>query len=279
MHVVAKVEEWNAAGLVYTVEESVAWLRMNRPERRNAIHVPLRTALLEAIIEVSEDPDVRCAVITGTGTAFSSGADLGQVGGANEVPQERSRGLGVIQRDDVLLYGWGRLMNAIWNSEKVFITAVNGVAAGGGCQLALAGDLIVAADNATFWEIFVKRALPLEGGGAWILPKLTSLVRAKEIAILGEPLRAADAERYGMINRSVPAAELDSTVRALAARVASGPTIRIGHIKSQLNESYESTKEKSMRDEGTYLALTPGSDGPEAMQAYLEKREPRFTGR
>jgi 2-(1,2-epoxy-1,2-dihydrophenyl)acetyl-CoA isomerase len=170
-------------------------------------------------------------------------------------------------------------MNAIWNSEKVFITAVNGVAAGGGCQLALAGDLIVAADNATFWEIFVKRALPLEGGGAWILPKLTSLVRAKEIAILGDPLSAADAERYGMINRCVPAAELDSTVRALAARVASGPTIRIGHIKSQLNESYESTKEKSMRDEGTYLALTPGSDGPEAMQAYLEKREPRFTGR
>jgi 2-(1,2-epoxy-1,2-dihydrophenyl)acetyl-CoA isomerase len=275
----ADPQAWERAGLIYTVEDSVAWLRMNRPERRNAIHRPLRTALLEAINEVSEDPDVRCAVIIGTGSAFSSGADLGQEGGANEVPLERSRGQGVIQRDDVMLYGWARLMNAIWNSDKVFITAVNGIAAGGGCQLALSGDLIVAADTASFWEVFVHRALPLEGGGAWILPKLTSLVRAKEIAILGDRLSAADAERWGMINRCVPVDELESTVRELAARVASGPTIRIGHIKSQLNESYESTKDKSFRDEATYLALTAGTDGAEAMTAYVERRDPKFRGR
>ena len=272
-------EAWARADLLYTVEDSVAWLRLNRPARRNAIHRPLRTALLEAINEVGEDPEVRCAVIIGTGSAFSSGADLGQEGGAGEVPIERSRWTGVVQRDDGLLYSWSRLMNAIWNSEKVFITAVNGMAAGGGCQLALSGDFIVAADTASFWEVFVHRAFPLEGGGAWILPKLTSLVRAKEIAILGEPLSAVDAERWGMINRCVPADELESTVRELAARVAQGPTIRIGHIKSQLNESFESTKEKSFRDEATYLALTVGADGVEAMTVYRERRDPHFTGR
>jgi 2-(1,2-epoxy-1,2-dihydrophenyl)acetyl-CoA isomerase len=275
----ADVEAWERAGLVYSVEDHVALIRMNRPEKRNAIHIPMRRALLEAINEVSEDPEVRCAIITGTGVAFSSGADLTQEGGANEVPSERSRGMGVIQRDDVLLYGWGRLMSAIWNSDKVFITAVNGVAAGGGCQLALSGDLIVAAESATFWEIFVRRGLPLEGGGSWILPKLTSLVRAKEIAILGDPLSAADAERYGMINRCVPDDQLDAEVRALAARIAEGPTIRIGHIKSQLNESFEQSMNQCLRDEATYLALTGGSDSAEAMAAFADRREPRFTGR
>ncbi|MGE0308742.1 MAG: enoyl-CoA hydratase/isomerase family protein [Acidimicrobiia bacterium] len=275
----ADVEGWQSAGLLYSVEDSVAWLRLNRPERRNAMHRPLRTALVEAIHEVSEDPDVRCAIIIGTGVAFSSGADLTQDGGANEIPPERSRGFGVIQRDDVLLYGWDRLMNGIWNSDKVFIAAVNGVAAGGGCNLALACDFIVAAEEATFWEIFVQRGLPLEGGGAWILPKLTSIVRAKQIAILGDPLSAADAERFGMINQCVPGDQLEDTVRALAHRVATGPTIRIGHIKSQINASFEQSKDQSFRDEATYLALSGGSDSAEAINAFLEKRPPKFTGR
>ncbi|MGE0307797.1 MAG: enoyl-CoA hydratase/isomerase family protein [Acidimicrobiia bacterium] len=275
----ADIERWNAAGLQYSVEDSVAWLRMNRPERRNAIHIPLRTALLQAIHEVSEDPDVRAAVITGNGVAFSSGADLAQEGGAGELPKERWRSIETARRDDSMLYAWNRLMNAIWNSDKVFISAVNGIAAGGGCQLALACDFIVASEEASFWEVFVHRGFPLEGGGAWILPKLTSLVRAKEIAILGEPLTAAEALQFGMINRCVSADALESTARDIAARVAKGPTIRIGHIKSQLNASYEQTKDQSFRDEANYMGLHGGSDATEAITAYIERRPPNFTGR
>jgi 2-(1,2-epoxy-1,2-dihydrophenyl)acetyl-CoA isomerase len=276
---VADVAAWDESGLQYEVRDGVAWLRLNRPDKRNAIDRPLRIALLAAIHEVTEDPDVRAAVITGNGKAFCSGADLTQDGGPLEVPPERRREGPNLSRDDGLLYGWARLMERIWRSEKVFIAGVNGIAAGGGCQLALGCDFIIASEEASFWEVFVRRGLPLEGGGAWILPKLASLVRAKELALLGRPLAATEAERWGMVNRVVPAADFDATLQEWAADVASGPTIRIGHIKGQLNSSYESGMLASFKEEAALLGLGGGSDSHEAMMAYVERRDPDFTGR
>ncbi len=275
----ADVEGWAAAGLQFELDGGVAWLRLNRPQKRNAIDRPLRNALLAAIHEVGEDPAIRAAVITGNGPAFSSGADLTQEGGPIEVPEDRRLPGPNGPRSDGLQYGWARLMDAIWKCEKPFLAAVNGVAAGGGCQLALACDLILASEEATFWEVFVRRGLPLEGGGAWILPRLTSLVRAKELALLGEPLRAADAERWGMVNRCVPVAEFDATVREWADRLAAGPTVRIGHIKGQLNASLESTMAATFREEATLLGIGGGEDAGEAMLAYVERRDPDFKGR
>lgn len=276
---IADIQMWSESGLQYEVEDGVAWLRLNRPAKRNAIDRPMRTALLAAVREIGEDPQVRVAVITGNGTAFSSGADLTQDGGPIELPPGRRRGDGPnMTRDDGLMYGWSRLMEGIWRSEKTFIAGVNGVAAGGGCQLALSCDLIIASDQASFWEVFVRRGLPLEGGGAWILPKLTSLVRAKELALLGKPLSAVRAEQWGMINRVVPHAEFAATLRDWACEVASLPTVRVGHIKSQLNSSYEAGMLASFRDEATLLGIGGGADGREAMQAYAERREPRFSG-
>lgn len=275
----ADIEAWDAAGLEYVLDGGVAWLRLNHPDKRNAIDRPMRIALLEAIHEVSEDPSVRCAVITGNGKAFSSGADLTQAGGALEIPPDRRRGEGPnLARDDGLMYGWARLMEAIWRSEKVFIAGVNGVAAGGGCHLALGCDLLIASEDASFWEVFVSRGLPLEGGGAWILPKLASLVRAKELALLGKPLSATEAERWGMVNRVVPAADFDATLRAWAHEVASGPTIRMGHIKGQLNSSFESGMLASFKEEATLLGIGGGNDGTEAMMSFIERRPPDFTG-
>jgi 2-(1,2-epoxy-1,2-dihydrophenyl)acetyl-CoA isomerase len=277
--VTADVSGWDASGLRYEVEQGVAWLRLNRPAKRNAIDRPMRVALLEAIHEVTEDPAVRCAVVTGNGTAFSSGADLTQPGGPLEVPEDRRRGPGPnLARDDALMYGWARIMEAIWRSEKVFVAGVNGVAAGGGCQLALGCDLVIASEEATFWEVFVGRGLPLEGGGAWILPKLASLVRAKELALLGKPLSAVEAERWGMVNRVVPAAEFETTLREWALEVAGGPTIRMGHIKSQLNSSYESGMVASFKEEATLLGVGGGDDGTEGMRAFVERRPAAFTG-
>jgi 2-(1,2-epoxy-1,2-dihydrophenyl)acetyl-CoA isomerase len=275
---VADVAEWDKSGLQYEVVDGVAWLRMNRPEKRNAIDRPLRIALLAAIHEVTEDPEVRAAVITGNGSAFSSGADLTQEGGPIEVPPERRRSGPNLSREDGLMYGWARLMERIWRSEKVFIAGVNGIAAGGGCQLALGCDFIICSEAASFWEVFVRRGLPIEGGGAWILPKLASLVRAKELALLGKPLPAVEAERWGMVNRVVPAADFDATLREWAAEVASGPTIRIGHIKGQINSSFESGMLASFKEEAALLGLGGGSDSEEAMRAFVERRDPVFKG-
>ena len=275
----ANVDGWAESGLEYQLEDGVAWLRLNRPHKRNAIDRPLRIALLAAIHEVSEDPEARVGVITGNGVAFSSGADLTQEGGPVEIPPERRIAGPNGTRADGMLYGWARLMDSIWHSEKVFLAGVNGVAAGGGCQLALACDLIVASEEASFWEVFVRRGLPLEGGGAWILPRLTSLVRAKEIAIFGEPLGAVEAERWGMVNQVVPAADFDKTLRSWAQRLASGPTVRMGHIKGQLNTSLETSMAATFREEATLLGMGGGEDSAEAMKAYVERREPQFKGR
>jgi 2-(1,2-epoxy-1,2-dihydrophenyl)acetyl-CoA isomerase len=275
----AQIDEWGKAGLQFELEDGIAWLRLNRPQKRNAMDRPLRNALLEAIAEVAEDPAIRVAVVTGNGVAFSSGADLTQEGGPIEVPPDRRLSGPNGARADGVQYGWWRLMDAIWRCEKPFLAAVNGVAAGGGCQLALACDLILASEEASFWEVFVQRGLPLEGGGAWILPRLTSLVRAKEIAMFGDPLSAADAERWGLVNRCVPAGEFEETVRTWARRLADGPTVRMGHIKGQLNSSLESTMTATFREEVTLLGIGGGEDSAEAMTAYIERRPPRFTGR
>ena len=250
----ADPRSWLARGLGYRVDgDGVAWLRLQRPEKRNAIDRPLRDALLEAIHEVTEDPVVKVAVLTGEGTAFCSGADMTQEGGPIQVPPERRLDGPDGPRDDGLLYGWWRLMEAIWRSETPFISSVNGPAVGGGCQLALACDLVLAAESATFWEIFVRRGLPLEGGGAWLLTRSISLPRAKELALYGDPLRAAEAERWGLINRCVPADELEATTLDWARRLAAGR--RTGHIKGQLNAAWEQTMQQSFVNEVTLLGL------------------------
>ncbi len=283
-----ELEGWANAGLLYEVADGVAWLRMNRPERANAMdHYPtgggpdgmgLRDALLAAIHEASEDPDVKVAVITGTGSTFSAGADLRQAGGALEIPPDRRRAA-TVARDDGLLYGWYRLFESIWRSETPFIAAVNGPAIGGGCQLALACDLIYASEDATFWEIFARIGLPLEGGAAWLLTRSLSLPLAKEMALLGEPLSARRAEEWRLINRCVPASELEAVVTDVAGRLvhigppAKGPaastverdlSARIGHIKGQLNAAWEQSMWQTFRDEAALLNVAAGEPPPAA---------------
>jgi 2-(1,2-epoxy-1,2-dihydrophenyl)acetyl-CoA isomerase len=275
-------EAWALAGLVYEVRDAVAWMRMNRPAMRNALdHYPggkgpggmgLRDALLAAIRDASEDKRVKAAVITGTGTVFSAGADLKQPGGALEIPPERRRST-TQARDDGVLYGWYRLTEAIWRSETPFIAAVNGPAVGAGCQLALACDLIYAVETATFWQIFARIGLPLEGGAAWLLTRSLSLPRAKEMALLGEPLGAKEAERWGLINRCVNEGELETVVTEVAKRLArsappsSSPapfakgkdlSARIGHVKGQLNAAWEQTMWQTFREEVSLLNLPAG---------------------
>ena len=288
------IATWDAKGLQYSVADNgVAWLRLNRPEKRNAIDRPLRTSIIEAVKEATEDPAVKCAVITGNGVAFSSGADLTQEGGAIEIPPERRAGN--LGRTDGMLYGWYRMFEGIWRSGTPFIAGVNGIAAGGGCQLALGCDMIIASEAASFWEIFVRRGLPLEGGGAWLLTRSLSLPRAKEMALYGEPLPAKKAEEWGLVNRCVPAEEFEATLADWADRLAnlqpvmSGPPMgfpttpgaerpkpdlsaRVSHIKGQLNAAWEETMQQTFLDEVTLMGLSvwgpppvmPGAPGAPA---------------
>lgn len=281
----AEISAWAEAGLLYQVREHVAWLRLNRPHRRNAMdHYPggegpggmgLRDALLEAIREATEDDEVKVAVITGTGSVFSAGADLRQAG-IIQIPEERRRST-TFQRDDGMLYGWYRLFEAIWRSETPFIAAVNGPAVGGGCQLALACDLIYASEDATFWEIFARIGLPLEGGAAWLLTRSLSLPLAKELALLAEPLGARQAEEWRLINRCVPSDELEATAAEVASKLATlgppsagpasgGPardvSARLGHIKGQLNAAWEQSMWQTFRDEANLLNVAAGEPFP-----------------
>jgi 2-(1,2-epoxy-1,2-dihydrophenyl)acetyl-CoA isomerase len=274
------VDAWSQAGLNYELADGVAWLRLNRPQRRNAMdHYPggqgpngmgLRDALLEAIQNVSEDKAVKVAVITGNGSVFSAGADLRSE--PLEISPDRRRAP-TVARDDGLLYGWYRLLESIWRSETPFVAAVNGPAIGGGCQLALACDLIYASDTATFWEIFARLGLPLEGGAAWLLTRSLSLPLAKEMALLSEPLSAHRAVEWRLINGCVPAEQLESVVADVARKLATlgGPSkgpaasgerrdvsARLGQIKGQLNAAWEQTMWQTFREEATLLNLPAG---------------------
>jgi 2-(1,2-epoxy-1,2-dihydrophenyl)acetyl-CoA isomerase len=274
------MDAWAKAGLMYECVEGVAWLRLNRPQRRNAMdHYPsgqgphgmgLRDALLEAVREATEDNAVKVAVITGNGSVFSAGADLKAEG--LEIPPERRRSP-TVARDDGVLYGWYRLLESIWRSETPFIAAVNGPAIGAGCQLALSCDLIYAAESASFWEIFARIGLPLEGGAAWLLTRSLSLPLAKEMALLSEPLSAKQAFEWRLINGCVPTEQLETVAAGVARKLATleapakGPaasgksrdvSARLGHIKGQLNAAWEQSMWQTFREEASLLNMPAG---------------------
>jgi 2-(1,2-epoxy-1,2-dihydrophenyl)acetyl-CoA isomerase len=271
--------DFAAAGLEFDVKDQVAWLTMNRPQLRNAVDHPLRDAIIAAVEEVRDDPDIRAAVVTGAGTAFCSGADLSEADHIEISPERRRGAQANIAREDGRRFGWWRIIRDLRENEKPFVAAVNGAAYGFGCNFALACDIVVAAESARFSEVFIKRGLPVEAGGAYLLARSVSPVRAKEIALLGEAVTGRQAQEWGLANRCVPDDQLLEAAGDYARRLASLPTIGVGHIKGQLNDAYDSNFEQVWKQEVTLLGLGLGDDGGEAMAAFAERREPRFRGR
>lgn len=270
---------WSSAGLDFSVKNDVAILLLNRPRLRNAVDHPLRDAILAALDKVNTDAGIRAALITGADGAFSSGADLTQADPIELPPEHRRGGDAIIRREDGLSYGWWRVIQKVWENRKPIVAAVHGAAYGFGCNFAFACDLVIAGESARFCEIFVQRGLPLEAGGAYLLTRSISPVRAKELALFGDPLPARTAEEWGLVNRCVPDDQVLPLATEWAERLARGPTIGIGHIKSQINAGLDMNIQQTWRDEVTYLGLGSGADSAEAMAAFKEKRPPRFTGR
>jgi 2-(1,2-epoxy-1,2-dihydrophenyl)acetyl-CoA isomerase len=247
----------------------VVTVTLNRPERKNAINEPMWTELLETFREIGSNVDEdRAVVITGAGSAFCSGADIG--GGVNE---QESHGLTRMRLvGDVCL--------ALHAIPQPVIAKVSGVAAGAGLNLALGCDLIVATDDARFSEIFARRGLTVDFGGSWVLPRLIGLHKAKELVLFADILGAKEAQEIGIVNRVVPAAQIDAFVDDWATRLAAGPPLALSMSKRLLNDSMEMSLAHAVDAEGVAQNLNFASkDTTEAMMAFVQKREPRFHGR
>jgi 2-(1,2-epoxy-1,2-dihydrophenyl)acetyl-CoA isomerase len=250
---------------------AAAKIELNRPERMNAWDAALGSELLEAIRAVGDDPDVRAVLITGAGRAFSSGADLN--GHAPQTPQ------GHPDLYRVLTERYHPIITGLRLMPKPVIAAVNGPAAGIGLSLALACDLVVAAQSAFFQLAFVNIGLVPDGGSSLFVPARVGFTRAAELAMLGERLDAATALSWGLINRVWPDAEFAEQSDALLDRLASGATQSYAGTKRQLNHwMYERMDAQLEFEAGIQREMADSGDFAEGVAAFVAKRPPRFSG-
>ncbi|CAM5670270.1 Enoyl-CoA hydratase/isomerase family protein OS=Streptomyces alboniger OX=132473 GN=CP975_15200 PE=3 SV=1 [Streptomyces alboniger] len=256
----------------HATDNGVSWITLNRPEAMNAVTWEQRERVIALLEEASGDPGVRAVVITATGRGFCAGADLrGAPAAAERVPGDVAR---TIRR------GAQRLVSAVLDCEKPVIAAVNGTAAGIGAHLAFACDLVVAAEGAEFIEVFVRRGIVPDGGGAYLLPRLVGPQRAKELMFFGDSVPAAEAHRIGLVNRVVPAGELESTAREWAERLAAGPTRALALTKQLVNASLESDRATAFAAEAAAQEITMTTrDAHEGVASFVERRGPTYRGR
>ena len=273
-------ETTGGAEVIRRIEDGVAWLTIDRPEAGNALSSAVRDQLADWLEEASADLGVRAVVITGSGErAFCTGADLR---GGQTAPLPRPEGAPEQAVGDgarVIRRGWQRLVAAVLDCEKPVIAGVNGTAAGGGMHLALACDLVVAVEDARFIEVFIRRGIAPDAGGAWLLTRLVGIQRAKELFFFGDDLPATEAHRMGLVNRVVARADFEATLRQLAERLAEGPTKAIGVAKWLTNRSLDVDRATAFGDEAMAQELiTTTEDAQEGIRGFVERRAPAFRG-
>lgn len=268
-------------GLRTSVDErGVATITIDRPDAGNSLTSQMRDHLADTFDELSATLGVRAVVLTGAGDRhFCTGAGLG--GAQNPEPPRPEgapdRALGDVAR--MIRRGWQRLVASILDCEKPVIAAVNGTAAGGGANLVLACDLVVMADTARLIEVFVRRGIIPDAGGAYLLPRIVGPQRAKELMFLGDELDAARCERWGIANRVVPAGELAAAVDELAGRLAAAPSKAVAMTKWLVNRSSESSRHTAFEEEAYAQELvTATADMQEGIAAFGERRSPEFRG-
>jgi len=250
--------------------DGIATLTMNRPEARNALDIQMREDLVSALDEIERDPAARVVVLTGAGGHFSAGGDVKSMAARRHSPVEGR------ERVEML----NRFVLRLFNFPKPTIAMVDGFAVGAGCNIALGCDMIIASDRAKFGEVFLKIGLVPDGGGTWLLQRLVGLAKAKEMVLTAEIIDAAEALRIGLVNRVVPAVELETTTRALAGRIATGPPLAATLAKSLLNRAATVDLAAALEGEafGQSNAIS-SEDHAEGVRAFLEKRAPKFQGR
>ena len=252
----------------FETADRIATITLNRPQALNALDRAMKTELLARLRLVERDGSVRAVVLTGEGRAFCAGQDLREpFGGEHPTLADELR----MRYNPVIL--------AIARLAKPVIAAVNGVAAGAGCSLALACDLRLAAEGATFVLAFGRVGLVPDSGATWFLPRIVGQARAAELALLGDPVSADEAARIGLVNRVVPAESLLDEARTLAARLAEGSPLAMGLTKRALRYGANASLEAALEHEAALQGIAGRSkDHEEGVAAFRAKRAARFTG-
>lgn len=254
--------------IIYEKQNGVATITLNRPQALNAFVPQMNKEVLEALKDGERDKEVRCFMITGAGRAFCAGQDL-----KGRTPEQKGS-LGASLREK-----YNPMIRQLRQMEKIVVAAVNGVAAGAGCNFALACDLRVASEEAKFIQSFVRVGLAPDSGGSFVLPRLVGLSKALELLLLGDTLDANEARRIGLVARVFPAPDFAASAQEIAERIAKAPR-GIGLVKRAVNHANLANLEADLEYEAHLQEIAGRSaDYDEGVKAFLEKRTPVFTGK
>lgn len=259
------------AGVLVDVTNGVLTITLDRSEKKNALDQAAQRRLVEVLEDAALDETLRVVHLRG-GDNFCSGSDW--VAANKDASKPRPASL--VRRLPLQSH---RIIELLLSIQLPVVATVRGSAAGMGCQLALAADFAIAANDASFWEPFVLRGFTPDTGSTWLLPRLAGLARARRMLLLGEKVDGATAADWGLIHASHPDAELDAAADELVERLANGPTVALGLTKQQLRRSAESSLTDALADESYALELAARTaDFREGLKAFSERRDPEFRG-
>lgn len=257
--------------ITFQTAQGVAQITLNRPDVLNSFNRPMAREVQEALAICERDETIRAVLLTGEGRAFSAGQDLAEAAPKDQPWPEIS---------DIVRSSYNPIIRAIRNLEKPVLCAVNGVAAGAAANIALACDIVLASDKASFLQAFCHIGLIPDSGGTYFLPRLVGFARATALAMLGEKIPAQQALEWGLIYKVYPADTLLEEARKLAEHLATQPTKGLGLIKRALNQSLANDLNTQLEVEAELQALAGKTeDCKEGVQAFLEKRKPNFSGK
>jgi 2-(1,2-epoxy-1,2-dihydrophenyl)acetyl-CoA isomerase len=256
------------SSIQFHIENNIAWITLNRPEKLNAFNREMALLLQEKLDEAAADPAIRCVYITGAGKGFSAGQDLEEVVDPNGPGMQK-----------ILKEHYNPIITKIRKLPKPVIAAVNGVAAGAGANIALACDIVLATAGASFIQAFSKIGLIPDSGGTFHLPRLIGLQKASALMMLGDKITSAEAVQMGMIYKVYTDDVFQEETKKIAATLAQMPTKALAYIKHALNQSAENSLEAQLQIEDEFQQKAAATtDFKEGVQAFLEKRLPNFKG-
>jgi len=258
-------------GLVIRDDGAVRWIILDRDARGNSLTPDMRNRVIDELDGAHGDHDVRALVLTARGKRFCTGADISGGAAGDRVAGDVT---------EMIRTGAQRLFRAVWECEKPVVCGLNGTAAGIGAHLALACDLVVAGRSAKLIEIFARRGLIPDGGGAYLLPRLVGPQKAKELFFFADDVPAAEAERIGLVNKVVADDALEATVSEWAHRIAAGPTRAFAFTKRMVNASLDTDLAGAFATEAALVEVNlQTEDMREGVAAFVERRDPEFKGR